>query len=107
MSAKLVLLASALAMTVAGCNRPNDSGGAVPYAAKAIKGEDRRDFLIQVRAVAPVDEVRESVRLPATRYCIQRYGSSDIDWVIDPDTGDWSNVAESDGMTFAGRCVAR
>ena len=68
-----------------------DGGAAeagLPYQAKLSKGEDPRQMVIAVAAGGvAVADVRESVRFVATRYCIETFGGSDTDWVIDPATG--------------------
>ena len=54
-----------------------------------------------------VSDARESARFPATRYCLTTYGASDVDWAIDPDTGDWAFSRDGQEMIFSGRCTAR
>ena len=84
------------------------SSAGLPYRASLKRGEDRRNFTVDVRAGGVgVNEARESARYPATRYCIETYGASDIDWVFDPATGDWAFTREGDTMVFSGRCTAR
>ena len=86
----------------------NLSDRPLPYRAKLSKGQDRRDFLVRVNAGGVgVDAVRESVRFPATRYCLKTFGASDADWLINPDTGDWSFARDGSNMIFKGRCTAR
>lgn len=80
----------------------------LPYRARLAKGEDRRDVFVRVAGgAATVDAVRESVRYPATTYCLASFGGSDVDWVTDPATGDWAFVREGNEMVFSGRCTAR
>ncbi len=81
---------------------------ALPYRAKLTKGDDRRNITIRVRAGGvTVNDVRESVRFEATRYCIANYGGSDTRWLIDPATGDWAFSRDGQDMIFTGRCTAR
>ena len=111
---KVVILGTVILM-LAGCgvrDRLFGTGGqpdrALPFKAKLVRGEDRRDFQVQVKAGgATVDQARESVRFQATRYCIKRYGGSDADWQIDPATGDWAFTRNGDEMVFSGRCTTR
>ncbi|MEO0918107.1 MAG: hypothetical protein AAFY31_14145 [Pseudomonadota bacterium] len=84
------------------------SDRALPFRASLSKGDDRRDVTVRVRAGGVgVADVRESVRFPATRYCLTTFGGSDTAWVIDPSTGDWAFSRDGQDMIFQGRCVAR
>lgn len=84
------------------------SPDALPFNAKLTKGDDRRDIAVRVRAGGvTVNDVRESVRFQATRYCLATYGASDTRWRIDPATGDWAFTREGQDMIFNGRCTAR
>ncbi|MEK6216463.1 MAG: hypothetical protein N2B03_04500 [Boseongicola sp.] len=72
------------------------------------RGEDRRDFTVRARAGgATVEQVRESVRFRATRYCIPTFGGSDVEWAIDPVTDDWAFTRDRSEMVFSGRCTRR
>lgn len=114
-----VAISGVLILSLAGCgtiggvrDRLFGTGGtpdqALPFRAKLVKGEDRRDFQVRVRAGGSnVGQVRESVRFHATRYCISSYGGSETDWQIDPATGDWAFSRDGDEMVFAGRCTIR
>lgn len=110
MRSALILL---LALSLTGCSyfRRNGEGVAsaeLPFKASITKGEDRRDFSVRVRAGgAEVADVRESVRFPATRYCLSIFGGSDADWTIDPVTGDWAFVRDGEDMIFTGHCASR
>jgi hypothetical protein len=84
------------------------SDRALPFRATLRAADDPRDFAVTVDAPGvPLEALRESLRHPATRYCIERYGSSDIDWVIDPATGDWQRMIDGDDQIFSGSCTAR
>ncbi len=116
MALKRWIIFAILAFAVSGCasvrERLFGGGGqsavALPFRAALARGEDRRDFAVRVRAGgATVDDVRESVRFPATRYCLTTFGGSDTRWVTDPATGDWAFARDGQDMIFNGRCVAR
>ena len=80
----------------------------LPFRASLRRGDDRRDFTVNVRAGGVgVAQARESARFPATRYCVETYGGSEIDWTIDPNTGDWAFARDGQSMFFEGRCLAR
>lgn len=95
-----------------GMGRFFGDGGAgeagLPYRASLKRGEDRRNFTVRTEAGGVgVPEARESARFPATRYCLETYGRSDIDWQIDPATEDWAFLRDGQAMIFQGRCTAR
>ncbi|RVV97253.1 hypothetical protein EKE94_14655 [Mesobaculum littorinae] len=80
----------------------------LPYSAQLDPGADPRDFAVAVKAgPVGVDAVRESVRYPATRYCLTTFGTSDAIWRIDPQTEDWAAIRDGDRLLFGGRCTAR
>ncbi|AHM02641.1 hypothetical protein roselon_00184 [Roseibacterium elongatum DSM 19469] len=112
-----IALVLALVLPVSGCGvgqrvssfvggaGSNQQAG-LPYRARLSTGETRRDFTVTVQAGgASLDEARESARFPATSHCVDRYGTSAIDWVLDPATGDWAVTRTADGdLTVSGRC---
>lgn len=85
-------------------------GGAdLPYRTVLTRGDDARDYSVVARnaGAAPVEAVRESVRRPATQYCIDSFGASDAAWTLDPATGDWARSFDGADQIYSGRCVAR
>ena len=121
------LVAGLMCLSLAGCGIFGGGGGGggflglgglfgnrsaseqgLPFRAQLRRGEDRRNFTVTVRAGGQsVDAVRESVRFPATQYCLLTFGLSDVDWVINPATGDWAFERSGEDMIFQGRCTAR
>lgn len=108
------ILVGCLIVSMAGCSliRPQTGEGvaasALPYRASLVRGEDRRDVTVTVKAAgASVEDVRESVRFPVTRYCISAYGGSEAEWDIGPSTGDWAFSRDGDNMVFSARCTTR
>lgn len=101
-----------LVLGLAACGALPDHGprsAGLPYDARLSTGETWRDIVVLVRAPgASLSDVRESARHEATRHCIERSGSSAVDWALDPATGDWA-VARSpaDEPILTGRCVGR
>ena len=80
----------------------------LPFRASLDRGEDPREFTVSVaHRGGTVPMVRESVRFPATRYCLERFGGSDALWDMDPATDDWAFQHRGDTLVFSGRCVAR
>jgi hypothetical protein len=84
-------------------------GVGLPFDARLSEGETSRDFSVLVRAPgATLDQARESARYEATRHCIELSGFSDVDWAIDPATGDWALARNEAGEpVVSGRCTAR
>ena len=80
----------------------------LPYEARLSEGDDPRDVSVTVTAPgASVADVRESVRFPVTRYCLNQFGKSDARWDVDAQTNDWSFIRSDDAMVFNARCTAR
>lgn len=110
-----VLIFAIVTMGLSGCSGvrerifgAGEEAQGLPYRGVLARGTDRRDFTVRVRAGGvSVSDVRESVRFPATRYCLTTYGASDTRWVMDAATGDWSFTRDGSDMIFRGRCVAR
>lgn len=111
------ILMLALAIGLAGCGVTERLGGGpgkvrgdktMPYRTVLIPGDDGRSFVVQAEAPGvALDALRESVRLPATRYCLETYGGSDVDWTLDPATGDWLSTSDGEHQVFSGTCLAR
>ena len=107
----------AVALSIAGCGNNGWFGGlfgddgsnaGLPYRAILSRVEEPRSFTVSVTASeTSVGAVRESARMPATRHCLESYGGSDVDWVIDPASGDWAFARDGDFMVFSGRCTIR
>lgn len=63
------------------------------------------DFTVTVNGVsASLDGAREAGRYEGTRFCVQNFGSSRIDWKVGPDSEPQTLRIENDKLTFAGRC---
>ena len=84
-------------------------GAGLPYDARLSMGETWRNFTVLVRAPGvDLADARESARFVATRHCIERTGSSSVDWIMDEATGDWMVTRNASGEpVVAGRCSAR
>lgn len=91
-----------------GSGQNAESENVLPFKAKLQDGEDPADFTVSVaNQGAGVKEVRESVRFEGTKYCLNTNGSSDIDWALGDETGDWAFTQDGDVLVFSGRCVGR
>ena len=107
MTRKLILIGAMVAGTVlsacqAGSERLAFEGNY--YRAKVAKVDGQRDvFTVTVRDVAQsLSGAREAGRHEAVSYCVGTYGSSDIDWVVGPDTPDLRVVDNT--IVFRGTC---
>ncbi len=65
-----------------------------------------RNFEVSVRPVsASLEGAREAAKYEATRYCVNRYGNSDLKWDNDPD-GE-ALLVRDDTLILQGRCDPR
>ncbi len=120
-SVSRLILASILCLATIACSRlPSLPGtGAfgqarpetpLPYPSRLAQGDGSAQFAVAVTSNgAPLDAVRESVRFPATRYCMRHFGTSDIDWAAPAGTPEaWTGRADAKGqVVYAGRCTGR
>ena len=76
------------------------------YRAKVGKVDgDRQQISVEVRPVSvSLDGAREAGRYEATKYCIENFGTSDIDWIVGPDDAEESLVISDDRLTLRGSC---
>jgi hypothetical protein len=111
---RMILLLSALAMalTTTACSQ-NRGINVVAFDGAFYKGKtrsersNRKDFTATVR---PVSAQRLTGALAAGRYegikhCIGYYGTSDITWLVGPDTPPEQLRVEGDTLTLRGTCV--
>lgn len=99
----LVVLASVAACGIQ-ANRPAFDGQF--FRASASKnGDSRAEFAIKVRPVsASFEGAIEAGRYEATRYCVTRFGTSDIVWTIGPDQDPETLAVANDTLNFSGVC---
>jgi hypothetical protein len=116
-----VAVVLALTVPLAGCDWASNGFGSVseffgyggnaglPYRATVSKQDDPRNLVVTVPVGSSValDDFRESARFPVTRYCIANYGTSQADWVIDPQTKDWAVTFTENGAILQARCMGR
>lgn len=76
------------------------------FRTKLSKVDGQRDvFTLTVKnASQSIDGAREAARYEATVYCVNTYGSSDITWVVGPDTPPENLRLVDDSLTFQGSC---
>jgi hypothetical protein len=97
-----------IAALVAGCGNRQDrfafDGQYFRSSAARVEG-DRRQIVISVRpASASLQGAVEAGRYEATRYCIENYGNSAVDWVVGPDQDLGSYRVENDTLVLRGAC---
>lgn len=67
--------------------------------------EDRAQFTVTTKPVsASLDGAREAARYEATVYCVNRFGLSDVDWVVGPDDESDTFTIKDDTLLLQGRC---
>jgi len=105
---KFIVLALAASALLVGCNKRNDriAFDGKFFRAKLSKVDGQRDvFTVTVRnASQSLTGAREAARYEATVYCVNNYGSSDIKWVVGPDSPDSAMRLVDDSLTFQGAC---
>lgn len=111
-----IILLVALAFGVSACAGAReriglgvaDSARKLPYKARTVRTDDSRvvNVTVVARDGASLDDLRESVRFQATRYCLFTFGASDADWKMDPATDDWAFTQNGETLTFEATCTA-
>ncbi|WP_299350061.1 hypothetical protein [uncultured Shimia sp.] len=99
---------------VSGCNRVKNNRTKSEFAfdgiefkasAKKAEGEDRTHFVSVVRkATQSLDGAKEAGRHAGTRYCIEQYGTSKIDWVNGPDQENSALTLDDETLIMEGYC---
>lgn len=76
------------------------------FRSKASKVDgDRREVQVSVRpASASIEGAQEAGRYEATKYCVENYGNSVVDWVVGPDDDPASYVLDGDTLVLRGAC---
>ncbi len=105
---KQIVLLCVTASLLAGCTSRDDriAFDGKFFRTKLSKVDGRRDvFTLTVRnASQSINGAREAARYEATVYCVNTYGSSDITWVVGPDTPAENLRLVGDSLTFQGSC---
>lgn len=112
---KLMMAAGcASLMLVSACGGGGESSDRLQFdgqsfraSAKAVnKKAAPTEFQVTIKGVsASLDGAREAGRYEGTRFCVQNFGSSRINWVVGPDTEPQKLRIENDNLTFAGTCL--
>ena len=80
-------------------------GNYYPTREKAADRSDRKAFTVTVRrADQGLDGAREAGRHAGSKYCIENFGTSEIEWQSGPDDAPESLVVSNGNLLLAGRC---
>lgn len=110
-SRRIVALGLAGLLTVtAGCNQKDkrtlfDGMYFKTKAAAVDRKVTLADFTVTVKDVAQsLDAARQAGGYAGTRYCIENFGSSRIDWAVGPDTEPGRLTIADNTLVFRGTC---
>ena len=80
----------------------------LPYKTNLSSQKNAEEFVVSVKNKEQgIEEVRESVRFEATKYCLLYFGTSDINWKRSQITQDWAFDSNSGKLIFSGQCEVR
>lgn len=66
---------------------------------------DTMAFAVTVAGASQnIDAAREAGRYEATKYCVNNFGNSEVDWSAGPDAPLGALVISDDTLNLAGRC---
>jgi hypothetical protein len=103
------LLAGTLALTACGAGEERVTFDGLAFRASAApvdRRADRSEFDVRVRnATQSLDGAREAGRFEGTKYCINNYGTSRIEWTVGPDTEASRLVLSNGDLALRGRCT--
>ncbi|MBD3663563.1 hypothetical protein H9Q16_06490 [Sulfitobacter sp. TSTF-M16] len=100
------MLVAALATTACSNNNNRIAFDGQYFRAKVSKVDKQRDvFTVRVRDVSrSLDGARAAGRYEGIAYCVENYGSSDIDWTVGPETPPEQLTIADDAIVFQGTC---
>ena len=105
---KQLLILGLIGLLIAGCGRNRDAltFDGQYFRTKVSKVDGQRDvFTVRVRDVSrSLEGARGAARHAGNSYCVGNYGSSEIDWVVGPDTPDEELPIVDDAIVFQGVC---
>ncbi|MFT6091127.1 hypothetical protein [Sulfitobacter sp.] len=105
---RFFVIACTIAAVLAGCTSQEDrvAFDGIYFKTKVSKVDGQRDvFTLLVKSASrSIEGAREAARYEATVYCVNNYGSSDIVWVVGPDTPADNLRLVDDSLTFSGSC---
>ena len=77
------------------------------YPAKAKRDKNvKQGFVVTVRrANRGIEGAREAGRYEGTRYCVQNFGTSEVDWTRGPDGEGGALAVKGSSLVLTGSCV--
>lgn len=103
------VILSLVAALLAGCGsrKVQETFDGQSFRTKAGRVEDdRQQFVIAVSpASVSLQGAAEAGRYESTRYCIENYGNSEVDWVVGPDQDPGTYRIENDTLVLRGKCA--
>ncbi|WP_147298854.1 hypothetical protein [Rhodosalinus sediminis] len=95
-----------MALAACGGGRTEVAFDGGSYSASAARGETVERFIASARPVSAgrAGAVRAAEHA-GKRYCIETFGSSDIDWTTGPDSDPAALPVAGDAVTLEGRCA--
>lgn len=107
----MLLAAFCVAMTVGACEnrrKKNDIAfDGVFFTTKAsyVSKESREHFTVEVsKASKSLDGAKEAGRYQATQYCVENFGTSNINWISGPDSEPQDLKFDKETLIFEGNC---
>ena len=105
-----VVLALVAVIALSACTKKSErvlfNGNYYPTKAKTVDKGDRKSFAVSVRRVDQgLAGAKEAGRHGGKTYCLQNYGTSEIEWAIGPDTPDTALDLSGGRLVFRGACV--
>ncbi len=86
-------------------NDPVFDGQRFGAAVKSASRRDRANFTVTVRDVAKsLDGAREAARYEAAKHCLRFFGTSEADWIDDPDAPADALRLENGSLVLSGVC---
>jgi hypothetical protein len=108
---KLMIPFVAAALLLTGCQNPNDriAFDGEFFRTKVKKVDKQFDvFTVNIRDVSrSLEGAREAGRFAGVEYCVEKFGSSDIEWSVGPDTPTAQLRIVDDTLVFSGVCPQR
>jgi hypothetical protein len=121
---RFLVLAVLCVLTVSGCSRIPFVGGAFSGGLRgspqevdglrfrsrvaAVEGDARRFVVSTSRAGRAPARAQEAGRVEAIRYCLTRFGGSEIGWTVSPDRPpEQLTLSEGGTLELSGRCLSR
>jgi hypothetical protein len=103
---KTILGVLCVAMLAGGCSQDDKIAFDGQFFRTGLKkGEARHMFTVTAKpASASLAGARAAAEYEAISYCVNEYGSSDISWIVGPETADASLPIDKDTLILQGSC---